>query len=123
MSIANLDFRESLHVDEGVIITRTTASYFVTLPDPASTHHQLGIVAELWKAWLASQDDESDKQLEFTIVVSALDRMTLPLISIIAAVHNELKLAGRKLVVLDGRTCSPVTLDIDSMYQGADFRT
>ena len=73
------------------------------MPHPISANHQLSIVAALWDVWTAARNDVCGADMEWTIDVSDLDELTLPLIAVMSAIDADLRQAGRKLFVVGDR--------------------
>ena len=94
---------EIIYHDEGVVATRSAGGFLICLPRPISPNHQLGIVAVLWDVWTAARNDVCGADVEWTIIVSELDELTLPLIATMSAIDAELRQAGRELLVVGER--------------------
>lgn len=102
MSNESLANTETIYHDEGVVETRSAGALLIRLPRPISVNHQLGIIAVLWEMSLAVRNDVSGEKMEWTINVSDLDELTLPLIAILSALDVDLHQAGRKFEVVGG---------------------
>ncbi len=91
---------ETIYHDDGVEATRSAAGFFISVPRPISANHQLGIVAALWEVWTAARNDVCGADLEWTIDVSDLDELTLPLSAVMSAIDADLRSVGSELLVV-----------------------
>ncbi len=86
--------------DEGVIVTRSTAEMLVRLPLPQSLSHQLGVIAVVWELWKSTDGDVRHADTEWTMNISKLDEITLPLLAVMSAIDAGLSRSGRALLIV-----------------------
>lgn len=102
---------DTAYLDEGVVVTRSADGTTVRLPHLRSAHHQLGVIAILWEVWISAQKEDQDPSREWTVNISDLGEMTLPLIAVMSAIDADLGCAGTRLFVVgSSRTPSLATI-------------
>ena len=93
-----------IYNEEGVIASRSKAGFLIFLPRTVSTSQHLCATAALWEVWIASRNDVSDWNANWTIDVSEFDDLPISLIAVISAIEADLIQSGRSLQVVG---CSP----------------
>jgi hypothetical protein len=96
MSDTNLAKTITTSFDEGVVVTRSVAGITVRLPRPRSAHHQLCVIAVVWEML------KSARHVDWTLNISELEEITLPLIAVMCAIDTNLGYAGKRLFVVGG---------------------
>ena len=103
---------EITYHEAGVLATRSTTGYCISLPRPNSTNHQLSIVASLWDAWAGTRNDASDPNMVWTINVAKLEELPPPIIAVLSAIDAELSQEGHMLFVIGSPHPMPLAMSI-----------
>lgn len=88
---------QTLYRVEDGVVTRCADAWHIRFPRLGSGHHQLAVVWAVWYIWDAAREQILRSNMDCVVDVSGLDDLPLPLISVLSALDQDLRGAGRHL--------------------------